>query len=41
MMVMIDWLDLPSLSMIKGDNYNFYHIGKVQLESDDWWLNLN
>ena len=39
--MMIDWLDLPSLSMIKGDGYNFFQIGKVQLDSNDWWLNLN
>ena len=40
-MTMIDWWDLPSLSTLKGDGYNFYNIGKVKLESDDWWLNLN
>ena len=33
----IDWLDLPSLSLIKGDCYNFRYIGKVLLDSNDWW----
>ena len=41
MMLMIDWLDLPSLSTFKGDGNNFFYIGKVILESDDWWLDLN
>ena len=36
-----DWSDLPSLSTFKGSGSNFEYIGKVQLESDDWWLYLN
>ena len=27
------WIDLPSLSSIKGDKSNFYYIGSVILES--------
>ena len=37
----IDWWDLPSLSTFKGSGYNFCFTGKVILESNDWWLNLN
>ena len=37
----VDWWDLPSLSLIKGHKCNFWTIGKVILESDNWWLNLN
>ena len=33
-MVMIDWWDLPSLSLFKGDGCNFLGIRKVILESD-------
>ena len=40
-MTMIDWWDLPSLSTLKGDGYNFKYIVKVILDSDDWWLYLN
>ena len=41
MMVMIDWWDLPSLSKFKGDGQNFRYVGKVKLDSGDWWLNMN
>ena len=37
-----DWMiDLPSLTLLKGNGYNFYGIGRVLLQSDDWWLNMN
>ena len=35
MIMMIDWSDLPSLSLIKGDGENFCGIGQVMLESGD------
>ena len=39
-MMMIDWLDLSSLSAFKGIGSNIEWIGKVQLDSkiDDWVL---
>ena len=37
----IDWSDLPSLTLFKGNGYSFVNISKVILESDDWWLYLN
>ena len=37
---LIDWLDLPYLSTLKGVGGNFEWINKVHLDSDDWWLNL-
>ena len=40
MIMMIDWWDLPSLSLIEGYGYNFFNVGKVILDSDDWWLNM-
>ena len=40
-MMIIDWLDLPSLSSLKGYGNNFIEIGKVEFDSNDWWLNLN
>ena len=30
-----EWIDLPSLTSFKGDDYNFYRIGSVILESSD------
>ena len=30
-----EWIDLPSLTELKGDRYNFYAIGSVILESID------
>ena len=30
-----EWIDLPSLTEFKGDDYNFYAIGSVILESTD------
>ena len=39
--MMIDWLDLPSLALLEGHGHNFLYIGKVILDSNDWWLNLN
>ena len=36
----IDWWDLPSLSSFKGD-HSFSRIGKVILDSNDWWLMID
>jgi len=35
MIMMIDLLDLPSLTLLKGDRSGFMYMSKVQLESDD------
>ena len=29
------WIDLPSLTSLKGDEWNFWAIGSVILESND------
>ena len=39
--VITNWSDLPSLSTFQGYEFNYFWIGRVILESDDWWLNLN
>ena len=36
----IHWSDLPSLSLIEGYGHNFFNVGKVIVESDDWLLNM-
>jgi len=36
--MMADWSDLPSLTLFKGGADNFWAMGKVTIESDDWIL---
>ena len=34
-MIMMIELYLPSLTLLKGNGYNFYGIGRILLQSDD------
>ena len=40
-MIMMIELYLPSLTLLIGNGYNFYGIGRISLQSDVWWLNVN